>query len=186
MSEEKKDKALRWPIGITIGTIGIIVLCVATIMVAMKNPVEMDNDFNKGYKFVNKNINEIMLENHKFQEKYTLYYMEHPLQEKQTLIAYTLMTKSNTAVVDANFTGILTRPDETDSDIILEFSSIGNGVYEAKKIDLPLKGRWNLFVKVETKNDRGFSRLRLDTRYPKEILPFGTVVPIASKTPVKN
>lgn len=181
----KKDKALRWPIGITIGTLGIIVLCVGTIVVAVKNPVAMDNDFNNEYRYIDKNINKILEDDIAFKKVYNLYYMEHPLKTKDTLIAYTIMDAKQVPVDDAKFSGILTRPNETRHDIPLEFTNIGNGVYEAKKVDLPLDGRWNLFVEVQTKDNRGFSKLRLDSRFPEEILPFGTVVPIASQSPSK-
>lgn len=184
MSQEPKtDKALRWPIGISIGTVAIIALCIGTIVVAVTNPVQMDNDYNQKYRYIDKNINDLVEADFEFRQNYTLYYMEHPLKMKETLVAYTLMTKSNLPVADANLTGILTRPDETNSDITLAFTSIGNGVYEAKKVDLPLEGRWNLFVQIAAGKHTGFSRLRLDTRFPTEILPFGTVVPIARKNP---
>ncbi len=178
MSQEKIDKALRWPIGIFIGTIAIIALSIGTIVVALKNPVQMDNDFNSQYRNIDKNINDIVAANIAFKKKYHLFYMEHPLKAKDTLIAYSIMTADNQPVNDAKIEAVLTRPNEVRNDIQLSFRSIGNGVYEADKVDLPLLGRWNLYATVSVGEDRGFLRLKLDTRYPKFILPFETALPM--------
>ena len=104
--------------------------------------------------------------------------MEHPLKAKGTLIAYTVMTKSNEPILDAKIEAILTRPNEVFNDITLTFKSIGHGVYEADLVDLPLQGRWNLYAIVTVGKEKGFLRLRLDTRYPKDIVPFETIVPM--------
>lgn len=180
MSEQtpKQDKALRWPIGILLGTIGIIILSVGTVIFALNNPVQLDNDYNSQYRNIDKNINEIVAKNVAFKKKYSLYYMEHPLKLKDTLIAYTVMTKDNQPVLDAKIEAVLTRPNEVFNDITLKFTSIGNGVYQADLVDLPLKGRWNLYAIVTVGKNKGFLRLRLDTRYPKDIVPFETITPM--------
>ena len=174
----KKDKALRWPIGILIGTICVIILSVGTVIFAVQHPVQLDNDFNNQYRNIDKNINHIVEANIAFKKKYSLFYMEHPLKAKDTLIAYTVMTKNNEPVLDAKIEAILTRPNEVFNDIPLTFKSIGNGVYEADLVDLPLLGRWNLYAIVTVGKEKGFLRLRLDTRYPKDIVPFETIVPM--------
>ena len=174
----KKDKALRWPIGIFLGTIAIIALSVGTIIVALKNPVQMDNDFNSQYRNIDKNINDIVEANIAFKKRYKLHYMGHPLKAKGTLIAYTVTTADNKPVLDAKIKAVLTRPNEVRNNIELDFKSMGNGLYEAGLVDLPLLGRWNLYASVKVGDNEGFLRLKLDSRYPKYILSFETVVPM--------
>jgi hypothetical protein len=175
---EKKDKALRWPIGIIVGTIAIIALSVGTIIVALENPVQMDNDFNSEYRNIDKNINDIVAANVAFKKKYKLSYMAYPLKAKASRIAYSVMTQDDRPVVDAKIDAVLTRPNEVQNDIKLNFKSVGKGIYEADLVDLPLLGRWNLYASVTVGTEKGYLRLKLDTRYPKDILPFETVLPM--------
>jgi len=174
----KRDKALRWPIGILLGTAGIIALCIGTIIFALQHPVQMDNDYNSKYRDIDKNINDIIEANIEFKKKYKLTYMKHPLKLKGTLIAYKLTTVDGKAVKDVKIEAILTRPNEVNNNITLTFTHKGKGLYEADLVDLPLKGRWNLFATVKIGEEKGFLRLRLDSRYPDDILPFGTVIPM--------
>lgn len=174
----KKDKGLRWPVGILVGTVGIIALCIGTIIFALQNPVQLDNDYNSKYRDIDKNINEIIEANIAFKKRYKLSYVKHPLKLKDTLIAYKLTTLDGKAVKDVIIEAILTRPNEVNSNITLSFRDRGNGLYEADLVDLPLEGRWNLFATVTVGKEKGFLRLRLDSRYPDDILPFGTVIPM--------
>lgn len=174
----KKDKALRWPIGILLGTVGIIALSVGTIIFALQNPVQLDNDYNSKYREIDKNINDIIEANIEFNKHYKLSYVKHPLKLKGTLIAYTLTPLKHKAVKDVKIEAVLTRPNEVNNNIILTFKDKGNGLYEADLVDLPLEGRWNLFATVTVGDKKGFLRLRLDSRYPDDILPFGTVIPM--------
>jgi len=174
----KKDKALRWPVGILLGTIGIIALCIGTIIFALQNPVQLDNDYNSKYRDVDKNINEIIEANIEFKKRYKLSYVKHPLKLKDTLVAYKLTTIDGKVVKSVTIKAILTRPNEVNNNITLTFVHKGNGLYESGLVDLPLKGRWNLFATVTVGEQKGFLRLRLDTRYPDDILPFGTVIPM--------
>jgi len=174
----KKDKALRWPVGILIGTVGIIALCVGTIIFALQHPVQMDNDYNSQYRDIDKNINEIVQADIAFKKHYKLTYMKHPLKAKNTLIAYTITTLDGKEVNDAKIEAVLTRPNEVMSNITLTLINKGKGLYESNLVDLPLQGRWNLFATIIVGKDKGFLRLRLDTRYPDDILPFGTVIPM--------
>ena len=174
----KKDKALRWPIGILLGTAGIIALCVGTIMFALQHPVQMDNDYNSQYRDIDRNINDIVEANIEFKKHFKLVYMKHPLKAKDTLVAYTITTIDGKAVSDAKIEAVLTRPNEVNHNITLTLTHKGEGLYEAKMVDLPLLGRWNLFATVTVGKHKGFLRLRLDSRYPNDILPFGTVIPM--------
>ncbi len=175
---EKVDRGLRWPRGIILGTIGIILLSAGTIWIAVKNPVQMSNDFINKYKVIDKNINDVINANIAFNKKYSFSYIPNPLRQKECEISYKVVTKEGKAVNDATIHALLTRPDEVNHDIKLELKRMDNGLYTFKKVDLPLEGRWNLFANVTVGDEKGFLRLKLDTRYPKDILDFETVLPM--------
>lgn len=175
MQEEKVDKALRWPIAIMAGIVFIVILSGATIWIALKNPVQEANDFIKTYKEVDKGINDILEANHAFNSKYTLVFSTKALTVKECIVTYTITNKSGKAVNNAKIEALLTRPNETLNDRKLELESVKEGLYSFKKLDLPKQGRWNLFANVSIGEDKGFLKLRLDTRHPGKQFDFSEV-----------
>ena len=61
-----------WPHAIVISLILIVASCVATIILAVKNPVEMDEFYFERYQNVDENINEIEASQRRFDDKYAL------------------------------------------------------------------------------------------------------------------
>ena len=175
MSEKKKT---FWPKGIALATLGVIILSVGTIVIAVKNPVQDANDHMTDYKDVNKRINSMIEANIAFNSKYKFEYLAHPLNNKASVIAYRVTTQAGEAVNNADLEVMLTRPTERGHDISLEVDSVKDGVYTFKTVSLPLKGRWNLFANVSVETEKGYKRLKLDTRYPKDIEQYGIAVPM--------
>ena len=61
-----------WPHAIVTALILIVASCVATIILAVKNPVEMDGFYFERYQNVDENINEIEASQRRFDDKYAL------------------------------------------------------------------------------------------------------------------
>ncbi|MDH5464467.1 MAG: FixH family protein [Thiovulaceae bacterium] len=167
-----------WPWMILLGTFAIIWLSVYTVIFALRNPVQLSNDHMGKYSDVDKRFNDIINANIDFKKSYTLSYIPSTLPKKGTQIRYELKTLDGKAVKDAKLTVLLTRPDDVLHDIKLELDSQKGSFYTFKKVDLPLMGRWNLYTNVSVGDKKGFLNLRLDTRYPKDVLPYGTSIPM--------
>ena len=61
-----------WPHAIVGSLILIVASCVATVVLAVKNPVEMDGFYFERYQNVDENINEIAASQRRFDAKYDL------------------------------------------------------------------------------------------------------------------
>ena len=61
-----------WPHAIVGSLILIVASCIATIILAVKNPVEMDGFYFERYQNVDENINEIEASQRRFDAKYAL------------------------------------------------------------------------------------------------------------------
>ncbi|KIM11878.1 MAG: hypothetical protein KU37_03205 [Sulfuricurvum sp. PC08-66] len=174
MKKMSIENGSYWPWGIILGILAIIALSVGTIVIAVSNPVQMSNDHLDDYHAVDSHINDIHTDNIAFRKHYTMQYMTQAFEANNTQIVYKIENNATkTGVEGAKFQAVLTRPDELQSDITLELESEASGLYTFKAVNLPKLGRWNLFVKVEVEGYKAFERLKLDTRYPQKVEPFG-------------
>ena len=82
-----------WPHSIIAGILFIIGACVLTIVIAVKNPVEMDTFYMEKYQKVDENINEIIALQEKFNAKFDLRYSTESFVIGENNIAITLIDK---------------------------------------------------------------------------------------------
>ena len=61
-----------WPYGIVLSIVAIILACVATIVVAINNPVEMDSAYMQSHQKVDENITFIKESEARFDKKFEL------------------------------------------------------------------------------------------------------------------
>ena len=64
-----------WPHAIVASIILIIISCAATIVTAIKNPVELDNFYLDRYQNVDENINEIEASQRRFDSKFSIIFL---------------------------------------------------------------------------------------------------------------
>ncbi len=167
-----------WPIGIALSIVGVIALSVATVMVALKNPVQMDNDHMSAYKHIDRNINDIINDNIAFNRLYTIEFLNEDFVLKAFVPKLRVVDKKGQSVQNVEFEILFTRPDEVNHDIKAKLASNKEGMYTFEAIDFPLKGRWNIFIHAKVGDKKGYLRLKLDSRYPKDRTPFETVLPM--------
>ncbi|MDP2078730.1 MAG: FixH family protein [Sulfuricurvum sp.] len=161
-----KDAGKKWPWIISISIIIVIGFSVATIKVALNNPVEMSGYGMQNYHEYDKNVNEIINAKIEFDKKYSITFLTPQISDKKSVIAYTIKDKSGNPIEDANLSVVLTRPDTTKLDITLDKPVIKNGVYTFKAIDLPKAGRWDIMAKITIGEDQRYYNLKADTRNP--------------------
>jgi len=136
-----------WPYMI-LGFIAIgVTLGVWTVKNTISLPVHESNEFMSKYQYADKNYNEILAENKKFDENYSL-----GLSDTNNF-NYKVTTKNGKAVNDANVTLLVTRPQTEKDDIKLSnIKSDGNGVYAIKDLKITKPGRYILRVRVAIKD----------------------------------
>lgn len=161
-----KNAGKKWPWIITISTLIVIGFSVATIKVAINNPVEMSKYGMQSYHEYDDNVNEIINAKIEFDKKYTVTFLTPQITNKDSIVAYEIKDKSGKPVDDANVSVVLTRPDTVKLDIVLDEPSVEKGVYRFKAIDLPKAGRWDIMAKITIGENQRYYNLKADTRNP--------------------
>lgn len=161
-----KNAGKKWPWIIAISTIIVIGFAIATIKVAINNPVEMSEYGMQNYHEYDNNVNDIINAKIEFDKKYSITFLTPQISDKQTVITYAIKDTSGKAIEDANISVVLTRPDTTKLDITLDRPVIENGVYTFEAIDLPKAGRWDIMAKIVLGENQRYYNLKADTRNP--------------------
>ena len=161
-----KSAGKKWPWIISISTIMVIGFAIATIKVAINNPVEMSQYGMQSYHEYDNNANDIINAKIDFDKKYTVTFLTPQITNKASILTYEIKDKSGKAVDDANLSVVLTRPDTVKLDITLDKPVVENGVYTFKSIDLPKAGRWDIMAKITVGENQRYYNLKADTRNP--------------------
>lgn len=161
-----KNAGKKWPWIIGVSTIIVIGFSIATIKVAINNPVEMSKYGMQNYHEYDNNVNDIINAKIEFDKKYSITFLTPQITDKNSVIVYAIKDKSGKAIEDANISVVLTRPDTTKLDITLDKPTIENGVYTFKAIDLPKAGRWDIMAKIAVDENKRYYNLKADTRNP--------------------
>ncbi len=161
----KKQTAKRWPVAIGLSIFAIFLACVATVMLALENPVEMSDLGMQGYHEYDANANKIIAAKIEFDKNYDIKYISEKLDQNSAVIAYRITDKAGNPVNDASVNIMITRPYDHSSDMPLESPKISDGVYTFESIVLPEPGRWNIMANVQIKDKQRYYSIKADTRY---------------------
>jgi nitrogen fixation protein FixH len=161
-----KNPGKKWPIIILGSIFGIVFASVATVVVALDNPVEMSDLGMQGYHEYDTNINEIIASKIKFDQSYNVTYNGKQLAASGTVLSYKVTDKSGNPVNDAKINVMLTRPNSHAHDIALESPSVEQGVYTFESVNLPKEGRWDIMANVVVSDKQRYYNLKADTRHP--------------------
>lgn len=159
----------KWPWIIGLSIVGVIGLCVATVKVALNNPVELSDYGMQNYHTYDDNVNDIINSKIAFDQNYTIVFLTQQIHEKKSILIYQVQDKSGKAINDAKVEVVLTRPDTTKFDLKLTNPIVNDGKYSFNAIDLPKIGRWDILAKVAIGEKQRFYNLKADTRSPNTI-----------------
>ncbi len=155
--EKKKYERNYWPHAIVISIFLIIGACVWTIIIALDNPVEMDDFYLQKYQDVDKNINLIIKKQKDFFTKYNIVNktQKFDLNKKNNIVCSLIDKNSSKKIENAKVIFHLTRPETTKLDKTI-VASLVDGEYIAKDVELKKLGRWQLKVKATIGSNEGF------------------------------
>lgn len=159
-----KRAGKKWPWIISLSVVGIIAACAVTIKFALKNPDEPSDYGMQNYHEYDKNVNKIIEAKIAFDRLYTLNYASEPLQEQGSVIRYRITDKEGKGIDSADVSVVLTRPDTSKFDIVLDKPSVSDGLYTFKAINLPKQGRWDIMAKVSIDGVQRYFNIKADTR----------------------
>jgi len=162
----KKSEGRIWPYAIVLSILFVIAASVMTVVIAVENPVEMSDSNMQDYHHYDANANTFIEAKIAFDKQYIISYVSEKLDKEQAVVAYKLTDKEGNEVNSAKINIVLTRPDNCDSDIELNATSVKGGVYTFDAGTLPLEGRWNIMANVVVGDSQRYYNLKADTRYP--------------------
>ena len=161
---KKKQTAKRWPILISLSIFTIFLAAITTVIVALKNPVEMSDRGMQDYHHYDMNANEIIASRIAFNKKYIIEYLGK-LHQDNAIVSYKVTDKTGSAVNDAKINIMITRPNDHATDIPLEGTTVENGIYTFSGIHLPKPGRWDIMANIVIGDNQRYYNLKADTRY---------------------
>ena len=142
-------KKTFWPYAIVLSIIAIIIACVATIVIALQNPVEMDSAYMQSYQKVDENITFIKESEARFDEKFALKF-EPEFKGLQGKFKFHL-TPKNGEISSFSYEILLTRPQTNKDNKTL------NALWQENELvseSVSLKeGRWQLLLRLNDKQD---------------------------------
>ncbi|HZF71375.1 MAG TPA: hypothetical protein VEZ39_11010, partial [Sulfuricurvum sp.] len=89
-----KNPGTKWPIIIALAITGVIGMSVATVKIASKYPVEMENFEMHSYHDYDHGVNDIIEAKIAFDKKYTISFVTPQIAEKGTVVEYKVTDKS--------------------------------------------------------------------------------------------
>ena len=164
MSKKPSDGRI-WPYAIVGSILLVIVAAVVTVMVAVKNPVEMSDMDMQDYHHYDANANDIINAMIKFDQKYRISYHSHSFDQSHAVVSYKLVDQEGKAVNNAKMNIMVTRPGDHNNDLPFEApNKVEEGIYTFEVGALPLAGRWNILTKIVVDDNVRYFNLKVDTR----------------------
>jgi len=163
----KKSDGRIWPYAIVVSILLIVVASGITIYVAIQHPVEMSDSNMQEYHHYDKNANDFIAAKIAFNRNYSITYMSEKFDINDAVVVYKVTDVSGAVVNNAKLDIILTRPDNRNSDIVLDNPTVENGIYTFNAGKLPLIGRWNIMAHVVAGDNERYYNMKADTRQAK-------------------
>ncbi len=160
----KKKKAARWPVGISLSIMAIFLASVATVVVAVNNPVQLTNEYMMDYHNGDTNFNDLINQKIDFDKSYTIKFLTKDFSVDKNSLAYVIKDTSGKTIEDAKIDLVWTRPDLLEFDIKQENPTLVNGQYIFKETALPKEGRWNIIAHIAVGEKARYLSLKVDTR----------------------
>ena len=163
----QKSDGRIWPYAIVVSILLIVVASGITIYVAIQHPVEMSDSNMQDYHHYDKNANDFIVAKIAFNRNYTIAYVSEKFDINDAVVVYKITDISGEAVNNAKLNIVLTRPDNRNSDIVLDNPMVESGVYTFNAGKLPLEGRWNIMAHIVVGENERYYNMKADTRQAK-------------------
>jgi len=102
-----------------------------------------------------------------FNKNYTISYVSEKFDVDEAVVIYKVTDSSGAEVDNAKIDIVITRPDNRNSDIVLDNPVVENGLYTFNAGKLPLIGRWNIMAHIVVGENERYYNMKADTRQAK-------------------
>jgi FixH len=120
------------------------------LRVSFATPVEMANDYQMGYKQVDKNYDDIVKQGRIFDSQYDANITTpEQMSFQSNKASLTIVDKNGKTVKDANITALVTRPDTSKLDKKLTLFAYQDGKHVSQSFDVEKEGRWKINFKIQ-------------------------------------
>lgn len=149
-----------WPHAIVLSIIAIVIACIATIVIALKNPVQMDNFYMDRYQNVDENINEIRDTHKRFESKYAVAFDNPNPRAMESEFEFKITPKS-ARLPNFKTQILLTKPETNEFNEELSLIQ-QKEVLKTAKVKLAKEGRWQILLKINDGEDTGFYKFDIN------------------------
>ncbi|MDO5045384.1 FixH family protein [Campylobacter sp.] len=149
-----------WPYAIVLSIIAIVIACIATIVIALKNPVQMDNFYMDRYQNVDENINEIRDTHKRFETKYAVAFDNPNPRAMEGEFEFKITPKS-AELPNFKTQILLTKPETNEFNEELSLAQ-QKEVLKTAKVKLAKEGRWQILLKINDGEDTGFYKFDIN------------------------
>lgn len=149
-----------WPHAIVLSIIAIVIACITTIVIALKNPVQMDNFYMDRYQNVDENINEIRDTHKRFEAKYAVAFDNPNPRAMEGEFEFKITPKS-AQVPNFKTQILLTKPETNEFNEELSLTQ-QKEVLKTAKVKLAKEGRWQILLKINDGADTGFYKFDIN------------------------
>jgi len=161
MSSKKKS---FWPYGIALAIFTVFIACVVTVIIAVNNPVEMDDFYLQKYQNVDENFIAIEKEIAEFNKRFKVKLDKDRVNMGKDFVSVVVTTIDNTPVKDAKIEYLITRPDVSKYDKKGKIATDSNGIAKIEEFDFEKIGRWQILVKTSVDRYNGFNKMEVFAR----------------------
>lgn len=165
----KSDKI--WPYSISGAIFLIFIASIVTVFISLKSPVAESELYMMNYHEADDKANDIINKEIAFNKAYSISYITDSFKKDALELKYKIVDTNNQPVDGAKFKIVLTRPDTTKDDIVLESYSVSDGIYSFSKTSLPKDGRWDVLAKVSIGDKERYLNIKTSTTN-QEVIEF--------------
>ncbi|CAD7287516.1 hypothetical protein LMG7974_00395 [Campylobacter majalis] len=155
----KNSKKTFWPYGIVLSIIACVIACVATIIISLDYPVEMDNIYFQNKQKVDQNINEILASQKEFDDKFGIKLLNDEIKiNALNEIKISIKNKTQNSKI-TSYKAMMTRPETNAFNVELN-ATLTDG-FLTTKFNPSLIGRWQFMLQLQDENATGYYRFEL-------------------------
>ena len=159
-----------WPHAIIFSIILIVISCILTIVVAVKNPVQLDTYYLDRYQNIDQNINEIEASQKRFESKFDIKFdgFKSNIDDR---LSFEILAKNGANIGLLKPILVLTRPDTNDLNQELN-STINGSKLISQELIFHKLGRWQVLLKINDGSDIGFYKFDFYVKWYQKALSF--------------
>lgn len=147
-----KSSAKAWPIAIISSILACVAASVATIIISLDYPVEMDSAYLSSYKSVDAKINDILANQKEFEEKYEVKFIS------DDKISIKPRQEAKDDGLNLKCAALLTRPETNAYNVDLPCSIGENFITLQIPHTFAKPGRWQILLRLSDADISGFFR----------------------------